>query len=141
MSTIPTTNATTFWGAQTIFTWSGATYKAISDATLKYGNKIKEEATTGTDLPYYGTGVYHGELDLKVIGSSDNSMWNAAAATSGIVPTMGLTMKPQDTQSALSGQTWTFSGKVQEFTQKWSKDNYVEYDVKMILATKPVVSS
>ena len=139
MSTIPSSNNTTFFSAVTIFTWSGAIYKAVSDLTFKHGYDILEVPTTGTNIPYYGTGKYHGEIDITAIGSSDNQMWLAAFATSGIVPTMGMTAQPQN-QVGLSGQTWYMSGKVKEFQHKWNNDKEVEYKLKLTMTGPPVIS-
>lgn len=140
MSNIPSVASTVFWGVNTTFFWSGANYKAVSDLTLKYGNKIHEEATTGTSNPYLGTGVYHGEVSVTSLGSSDNSMWSAAATSSGIVPTMGMQWIAGDTQGAPATHSWVASGKVESFQMKWSKDGVVKFDLKMILAAPPVVT-
>jgi hypothetical protein len=124
----------------TTFQWSGATYASVSDIKAEYGYAIKREPVTGSTQPYYGTGAFEGKLDITAIGSSDNMMWNAAVATSGIVPTMGMQWQEQDTQGTMSGRIWYASGKVTKYMKKWSKDNYVEYQIKMELTNPPVVS-
>ena len=140
MSTIPGSNAATFWSALTIFTFSGATYKALSDVTIKHGNKIVAVPTTGTTLPYFGTGQFEGSADITSIGSSDNQMWSSVSQTSGIVPTIGFTMQPQNTNATMSGQTWYMSGKATEFQMKWMGDKEVEYKLKLVLTNFPVIS-
>jgi hypothetical protein len=140
MSTIPGSNAATFWSALTIFTFSGATYKALSDVTIKHGNKIVAVPTTGTTLPYFGTGQFEGSADITCIGSSDNQMWSSVSQTSGIVPTIGFTMQPQNTNATMSGQTWYMSGKATEFQMKWNGDKEVEYKLKLVLTNFPVIS-
>ena len=140
MSTIPASNAATFWSALTIFTFSGATYKALSDVTIKHGNKIVAVPTTGTTLPYFGTGQFEGSADITSIGSSDNQMWSSVSQTSGIVPTIGFTMQPQNTNATMSGQTWYMSGKATEFQMKWNGDKEVEYKLKLVLTNFPVIS-
>lgn len=140
MSTIPGSNAATFWSALTIFTFSGATYKALSDVTIKHGNKIVAVPTTGTTLPYFGTGQFEGSADITSIGSSDNQMWSSVSQTSGIVPTIGFTMQPQNTNATMSGQTWYMSGKATEFQMKWNGDKEVEYKLKLVLTNFPVIS-
>ena len=52
---------------------------------------------------------------------------------------MGLEFDARDTQTSMSGTRWTVSGKATEFTQKWSKDNFVEFDAKLILTNRPTV--
>lgn len=114
---------------------------AVSDLKTKYGYKIKEELVTGTTIPYVGTGGFHGEIDVTALGASDASViWSGAAAVSGIVPTIGLSWLEQDTNGGMSGRTWTASGKVMEFQNNWSKDNVVEFKLKLILTNPPVVS-
>ena len=147
MSTIiPASNAATFWSALTVFTFgnfglSGSnTYKALSDVTVKHGNKIIPVPTTGTTLPYFGTGQFDGSVDITAIGSSDNQLWLAAFQTSGIVPTIGFTMQPQNTSASMSGQTWYMSGKASEFQMKWQGDKEVEYKLKLTLTNFPVIS-
>jgi hypothetical protein len=39
---IPSSNARTFWGVNTIITISGATYAAAATLRVKYGYKIHE---------------------------------------------------------------------------------------------------
>ena len=139
MSTIPSAAARVFWGVQTVLTISGATYAAVSKVATKWGYKIHEELVTGQNAPYLGTGGFHGEIDLDSLGSSDSRWENAVSTTSGIVTTLGLTWKEQDTQGTISARTWTASGKFTEYQKDVSKDGVVNYKLKMILAAEPVV--
>jgi hypothetical protein len=125
----------------TTFTFSGSTMAAVADLKTKYGWKIKEDLVTGTTLPYVGTGGFHGEVDVTALGSSDSSViWSGVGAVSGIVPTIGMTWKAQDTNGGMSGRTWTASGKIEEFQNNWSKDNVVEFKFKLILTNPPTVA-
>jgi hypothetical protein len=140
MSVVPANNYAVFWGVDTTFTYSGTTYRAISDIEFQYGHKIHEEATTGTAFPYIGTGVYHGEISFTSLGSSDNFIYSGVIAVSGIVRATSATWGTQDTQGGMSGQVWTVSGKITQFSQKASKDGVVEYKLKMILGSPPVIA-
>ena len=138
---MPNASSNVFWGVDTTFTLSGSTMRAVSDLKTKYGWKIKEEATTGTSIPYVGTGVFHGEVDVTALGSSDGAvMWSGAVANSGIVQTIGMSWLAQDTNGGMSGRTWTASGKMTEFQQNWAKDNAVEFKFKLILTNPPTVA-
>ena len=141
MSSVPTNNQAVFWAAITTFKLSGVTYPAIADITLKWGYKIHEEVTTGTNTPYLGTGVFHGEADIVSLGSSDSRFENAITIASGIVPTFGMTWQERDTQGlTLSGQrTWTISGKFTEYEKKTQKDQVVTYKLKCVMSNEPTV--
>lgn len=138
---VPVNNQAVFWAATTTYKLSGQTFAAIADITLKWGYKIHEEVVTGTNIPYLGTGVFHGEADIVSLGSSD-SRWDAAiSVTSGVVPTFGMTWRETDTQGlTLSGaRTWTISGKFTEYEKKTQKDQVVTYKLKAIMSNEPSV--
>ncbi len=141
MSTVPVNNQAAFWAATTTFKLSGVTYNSIADIKLKWGYKIHEEVVTGTNIPYLGTGVFHGEVDLTALGSSDNRFENAISVSSGIVTTFGMTWRETDTQGlTLSGaRTWTISGKFTEYEKTAQKDQVVTYKLKAILSNEPTV--
>ena len=115
---------------------------AIASIDGKWGYKIHEEVVTGTNLPYLGTGVFHGEVTVETLGSSDSRWEQAISVASGVAPTFGMTFRETDTQGlTLSGaRTWTMSGKFTEYTKKTSKDQVVMYTLKGILATEPTVA-
>ena len=119
---------------------SGVTYKAISDGRARWGYKIHEEVVTGTNNPYLGTGVFHGEVDFKGIGAPTDRWDTIVAITSGVATTFGMTARFGDTTGNLSGaRTWTYSGKFTEYEQSWAKDGAVMFSVKAILALAPTV--
>ena len=142
MPTVPVNNQAVTWAANTTFVLSGVTYAAIADITLKWGYKIHEEVTTGTNTPYLGTGVFHGEADITALGSSDSRFDNAITVASGVVPTFGMTWRETDTQGlTLSGaRTWTVSGKFESYEKKTQKDQVVMYKLKAIMSNEPTVS-
>jgi len=141
MAISPPDRTQTFWAAQTTITISGVTYAAIADITVKWGYKIHEEVVTGTNNPYLGTGVFHGEVTLDGIGSPDNRWENLIAITSGVVSTYGFTWRESDTTATLSGaRTWTASGKFTDFEHKFTKDGAVMFKTKGILGLAPTVS-
>jgi hypothetical protein len=140
LATIPSTNARTFWSVNTTIIISGATYASVANLRVKYGYKIHEEAVTGTNVPYVGTGVFHGEIDAELLGSSDSQVWNAISITSGIVTTLGMTWQEQDTQATMSARKWTASGKFMEYEKIWDRDKVVMYRLRGILVQEPIVS-
>jgi len=96
---------------------------------------------TGTNTPYLGTGVFHGEGDLETLGSTDSRFENAISVTSGVVPTFGATWKESNTAGlgASGNRTWTVSGKFTQYEKSNQKDQVVRYKLKMIMATEPTV--
>lgn len=139
---VPVNRQAATWAANTTFVLSGVTYNAIADITLKWGYKIHEEVVTGTNTPYLGTGVFHGEADIVSLGSSDSRFDQAVSISSGVAPTFGMTWRETDTQGlTLSGvRTWTISGKFTEYEKKAQKDQVVTYKLKAILSNEPVVN-
>ena len=139
---VPTASNRVFWAAQTVLVFSGSqTQAAVGDVRLRWGFRIHEEPVTGSNLPYLGTGVFHGEADFETLGSSDSRWENMIAITSGIVPTFGQTWQERDTEGigASGNRTWTISGKFTEYEKRVSKDGAVMYKLKAILATAPTV--
>ena len=139
---VPASASRIFWAANTTFVLSGVTQAAVANIDLKWGYKIYEEATTGTNLPYLGTGVFHGEAMIEALGSADSRFDNAVSISSGIAPTFGITWRETDTEGlTLSGaRTWTMSGKFTEYSKKATKDQVVMYSLKAILALEPTVT-
>ena len=134
----PPDRTQSWWAALTTITISGVVYKAVSDGTAKWGYKVHEEVVTGTNLPYLGTGVFHGETTFKGIGAPTDRWDNIVTITSGIVTSFGLTVRFGDTTASSSGaRTWTYSGKFTEYQQSWSKDGAVMFSVKAILGSEP----
>ena len=141
MSSIPSTQSRAFQGVLTTFLISGATYTAVSNFNVKWGYKIMEEIVVGTNTPYLGTGVFHGELDGESIGSSDARWENAVSTTSGLVPSMNIQWKEQDTQGTISARTWTASGvKFTQYEMIHQGDKFVKMKLKGILLLEPLVS-
>lgn len=142
-ATIPTSNSRIFWAAQTVLIFSGTqTQAAVGDVRLRWGYRIHEELTTGTNLPYLGTGGFHGEADFETLGSSDSRWEGMVAIVSGIVPTFGQTWQERDTEGigASGNRTWTISGKCTEYEKRTSKDGVVLYKLKIILSNEPTVT-
>src|SRR5574340_592678 len=136
MSTSPPDRTQTWWAALTKVTISGVTYAAVSDGMAKWSYKIHEEVVTGTNLPYLGTGVFHGEVQFKGIGAPTDRWDNIVTVTSGVVTTFGMTVRFGDTTATASGaRTWTYSGKFSEYEQTWTKDNAVMFSIKAIIGS------
>lgn len=138
---VPVNRQAVAWAANTTLTISGVTYAAVGTVDAKWGYKIHEEVVTGTNNPYLGTGVFHGDCSFETLGSSDSRWETAISVSSGVAPTFGMTWRETDTQGlTLSGaRTWTMSGKFTEYTKKVSKDGAVMYTLKGILALEPTV--
>ena len=137
---VPSAANRVFWGVNTIYALSGVTHAAVSNIQYTWGYRIHEEATTGISTPYLGTGVFHGEVRVESLGSSDNRFEGAVAATSGIVPTFGMTWREADTQATMSTRTWTASGKFTEYEKISERDNVIRYRLRGILALEPTVA-
>lgn len=116
MTNIPLNGSRVFWGVLTAFSTSGAAgatdylsgnrFTAVSNIRLQWGNQVHEEAVTGTDIPYLGTGVYHGEVEVTSLGSSDNRWEQLVNLTSGQLVAFGMQWREDD---SVSGRTWTCS--------------------------------
>jgi len=140
MALSPPDRTQTWWAALTTITISGVQYAAVSDGKAKWGYKIHEEVVTGTNQPYLGTGVFHGEVDFKGIGAPTDRWDGIVAVTSGVATTFGMTVRYGDTTGTSSGaRTFTYSGKFTEYEQSFSKDGAVMFAVKAILGLAPTV--
>ncbi len=138
MSTSPPDRTQSWWAALTRIIISGVPYAAVSDGSAKWGYKIAEEAVTGSNIPYLGTGVFHGEVQFKGIGAPTDRWDNIVTSSSGVVSSFGMTVRYADTTGSSSGaRTWTYSGKFTEYQQSFSKDGAVMFDVKAILGSEP----
>lgn len=139
MSTSPPDRTQSWWAALTSVVVSGVTYAAVSEGNATWGYKIHEEAVTGSNIPYLGTGVFHGDVQFKGIGSPTDRWDNIVTVTSGVATTFGVKVRFGDTTGTSSGaRTWTYSGKFSEYKQSWSKDGAVMFDIKAILGSEPV---
>ena len=138
---VPTLANRNFQGVNTVFVVSGVTYTAVSNIEPTWGNRVIEEAVTGTTDPYLGTGVFHGELRIEAIGSSDNRWEQLATPTSGILTTFGMTWQGRDQEGigASGNRTFTISGKFAEFSIINDRDNFVKIRARAILVTTPTV--
>lgn len=139
-TTVPSDRTRTFWGAQTTITTSGYTYAAIADVSLDYGYDIKKVIVTGSNLGYYGTGAFDGKFKLEGMGSPDNRWELLTTQTSGVVQTLGVSWKEQDTNAVTSGaRTWTGSGKIKNFKHAWKGDDAVMFTLEGVFVTEPTV--
>ena len=138
---VPTAANRTFLGVTTVFAISGVTYTAVSNIEPTWGNRIHEEAVTGATDPYLGTGVFHGEVRIEGIGSSDSRWEQLATVTSGIIATFGMTWQGRDQEGigASGNRTFTMSGKFTEFSIINDRDNFVKFRARAILAQAPTV--
>ena len=139
---VPVAANRTFLGVTTVFIVSGVTYTSVSNIEPSWGNRIHEEAVTGSTDPYLGTGVFHGEIRIEGIGSSDNRWENLATPTSGILTTFGMTWQGRDQEGigASGNRTFTMSGKFAEFAIINDRDNFVKFRARAVLVTTPTVS-
>lgn len=139
---VPVAANRTFLGVTTVFTISGATFVAVSNIEPTWGNRIHEEAVTGDTNPYLGTGVFHGEVRIEGIGSSDSRWEQLATVTSGIITTFGMTWQGRDQEGigASGNRTFTMSGKFTEFAIINDRDNFVKFRARAILALAPTVT-
>lgn len=137
---LPASATRLFQGVNTTFRISGATYASISDVRFRYGNTLNEEHVTGTDIPFIGTGGFHGEIEATMLGASDHRIEGLADASSGIITTFGMTWIEGDTQATASTRTWTLSGKFTEYEKLTEKDGFVRYRIRGILTNRPTVA-
>ena len=136
---VPSDGNRVFWGVNTTYTLSGVQQDALSTIQMWWGYRIHEEAVTGTNIPYLGTGVFHGEVEVDVLASSDNLFDKVIGLTAGQVLTFGMTWLELDTQGTQSGRTWTISGKFTEYRKISDRDNVVRYRMRGIIALEPTV--
>ena len=138
---VPVASDRVFWSPQTVFRLSGVTQIAVGKVSLKWGFDIHRELVTGANLGYYGTGGFKGEMEFDGLGSSDSRWDDAAAVTSGIAPTFGMTAQERDTEGigASGARTWTVSGKFTQYEKMWDKDMAVRYKLKGEMVTVPTV--
>lgn len=140
MSTVPSADNRTFWGVNTVFIISGVTYAALGDFNVSWGYRIHEEIVTGRNLPYLGTGGFHGELTGTLLGASDARLEGLVGITGGQTPTFGMTWREGDIQATASTRTWTISGKFTEYAKTSERDNVVRYRIRLIMSNEPTVA-
>ena len=140
---LPVSANQVFWGVNTVFQVSGATWAAVSDIELGWGNTIHRELATGTDIPYYGTGGFEGRARITALGAWDARFEQVVApASNGQVPTFGMTwqeINPLGSGASGSTATWTVSGKFSNYTKVGQNDQVVRYRMEASVVTRPTV--
>ena len=124
---------------------NGNTYLVARNFTAKWGNNLTEEGVTGTDIPIILTEKFHGECDMEVIYSTENTGANEQFTklfilTNGGIVAISLTWTGKDT----SGTTRTFTlgtfawPKQVEWTVAGEK--LVTHKISLILSGRPVLT-
>lgn len=111
---------------------------AIANVNTNWGYELSREPVAGTNLPYYGTGPFQGEIDIEGFGSSDNR-WEALVITaSGQLRDWNVVMIESDTQGTASGRAWALSGvRFTEYHKIWERDNIIKYRARGIMTIEP----
>jgi len=139
---LPASAANVFWGVNTRLQVSGATHAAVSNIRLQWGNRIHEELVVGTDIPYVGTGGFHGEIEWESLGANDLRLEQIVAPTSGLITTFGLVWREDSTAGGASNQRdWTVSGKFSQYEKISERDNVVRYRIRGTMVARPSVTN
>ena len=85
-------------GVNASLTLNGNLYAVARNFVAKWGNALNEEGVTGTDIPIVLTEKYHGECDMEVIYSTENTGANEQFAK---------LMTPSNGQISAISLVWT----------------------------------
>ena len=149
VTSVPSAGNKVFWGASVTITNSSYTFTAISKGDFAWGYKIYEEPTTGSNMPYFGTGVFHGDFTLDGYASSDayqstTDIYKALAdidATLHAVTDITLVITMKDEQATQSKEIWTIVGKPSNVKFSPDTDKIVKFAMKGTLTALPTVTA
>lgn len=80
----------------------------------------------GSFLPTFGTGKWHGELQLSELWSTDTDLLTLLkAASNGDVPITTFTGAFTDTQGSPSTKTYTITGRLNEVEPQWQAGEFI----------------
>src|SRR5713226_2063071 len=99
-------------GVNATFTLNGNLYAAVPAFTAKWGNELEEEKVAGTDVPVIVTTSYHGEIEMTVVYSTENTVANEQFArlltpTNGAISPISLAWTGKDPSGVVRTFTLT----------------------------------
>ena len=132
-------------GVNAVVSLNGNSYVAVKTFQAKWGNKLEEEAVAGTDIPIVNTASYHGEIDMEIVYSTENTGANEQfgkllVPSSGQISAISLVWTGKDT----SGNTRTFTLTSTFYPQQTDWDlsgtSVVKAKVSGILGARPTIT-
>lgn len=148
-TTVPSAGSKVFWGASVTITNASYTFAAIAKCDFDWGYKIQEEPVTGSNMPYFGTGVFSGKMTVDGYASSDEYVTSADIykamvdidSTLHAVADATLTITMKDEQATQGKEIWTVVGKPSNIKFSPETDKIVKFAMKVTLTALPTVSA
>jgi hypothetical protein len=124
------TQATSVSGINATVTLNSNLYLTVKSFSAKWGNKLDEEAVGGTDIPIIGTSTFHGEAELNIIFSTENTAANeqftllvkTSASTGAMVP-ISLVWTGKDIAGTPATRTFTLTSLFYPKETTWDHSN------------------
>jgi len=126
-------------------TFNGNVYAVAKTFTLQWGNKLDEEAVIGTDIPIINTNVYHGEFDMDILYSTENSSGQQFASlltpANGQISPVSLVLTGKDVAGPTT-RTFTLTSTCwpQQTELDFVGDDAVHAKIKGVLTARPAVT-
>ena len=115
----------TVWGKNVALTVGGDLRGQAEDCELKWSYKLMAEEVAGTFAPTIGTGVFHGELKIGELYTTDTDLLTfAKPASNGDLPITTTTFALKDTQGSPSTTTYTVTARMNDVQIQWKKGQF-----------------
>lgn len=93
---------------------------------LTWNYRILVAEVAGTFAPTLGTGLFHGELQLGELWTTDTDLLTLTKpASNGDIAVSTFTGAFTDTQGSPTTRTYTATGRVNEVEIQWQKGNFI----------------
>jgi len=133
-------------GVNATLTLNGNLIVVARNFTAKWGNAINEEGVTGTDIPIILTEKFHGECDMEVMYSTENTGANEQFAklmtpSNGQISAINLSWTGKDTGGPTT-RTFTLTGTVWPKQTEWGVqgEKLVTAKISLIFSARPTLT-
>ena len=115
----------TVWGKNVVITVGGNVRGQAEDCELKWSYKLMAEEVAGTFAPTIGTGVFHGELKIGELYTTDFDLAAISKpASNGDIAIATTTFALKDTQGSPSTTTYTVTARMNDVQVQWKKGQF-----------------
>ncbi len=114
----------TVWGKNVTITLGGDVRGQAEDCELKWSYRLLAEEVAGTFAPTIGTGVFHGELKIGELYTTDTDLLTfVKPASNGDIPVTTTTFALKDTNVPTT-TTYTVTARMNDVQIQWKKGQF-----------------
>lgn len=132
-------------GINAALTLNGNAYAVARNFSAKWGNGLDEEGVTGTDIPIVITEKFHGELDMEIIYSTEDTGANEQFANllvpvAGQIAAINMTWAGRDVLG--NQRTFNLVGTVWPKQTEWqvAGEKVVTAKISCIFSNRPILT-